>query len=156
MLRDPWRGPKAPSASVLGCPGRICLPRNAYLLASGHPSPDGLVTAVSPLRVERVGPGTGIFTRFPSPTPLGLGLGADLPGADDPGSGTLRLSVTRILTSFLAYSFRDSLFLALHQTSQSGFAAQGMLPYRETLPKRCSTRSFGSRLSPDHYRRKST
>ena len=51
MITDPWRGPKAPSASVLGCSRRICLPGNAYLLASGHPSPDGRFAPASPLGV---------------------------------------------------------------------------------------------------------
>src|ERR1051325_5961953 len=33
--------------------------------------------------------GTGISTRYPSTTPLGLALGPDLPRADQPGPGTL-------------------------------------------------------------------
>src|SRR5690606_3397279 len=41
--------------------------------------------------------GTGILPRFPSSTALALDLGAGCPGADDPGSGTLRLSVWGIL-----------------------------------------------------------
>ena len=43
----------------------------------GNPPPDGPVTPASPLTVERTLHGTGILTRFPSPTPFGLGLGTD-------------------------------------------------------------------------------
>ncbi len=42
--------------------------------------------------------GTGISTRFPSTTPLGLALGPDLPRADQPCPGNLRYSAARILT----------------------------------------------------------
>ena len=40
----------------------------------------------------------GIFTCYPSATPLGLTLGPDLPWADEPSPGNLRLSTARILT----------------------------------------------------------
>ena len=43
-------------------------------------------------------PGTGISTRCPSTTPLGLALGPDLPRADEPSSGNLGFSVRGILT----------------------------------------------------------
>ena len=42
--------------------------------------------------------GTGISTRYPSATPLGLALGPDLPRADEPSSGNLGSSVRGILT----------------------------------------------------------
>ena len=42
--------------------------------------------------------GTGISTRFPSATPLGLALGPDLPRADQPCPGNLGYSAARILT----------------------------------------------------------
>ena len=73
----PLRGPKTPSASVLGYPKRIYLPGNTYHLASDNPPPDGLLAPASLLRLERTITGTGILTRFPSATPLGLALGAD-------------------------------------------------------------------------------
>ena len=53
---------------------------------------------VSPLHTASVG-GTGISTRCPSPTPFGLGLGPDLPWADEPSPGNLRLSTGRFLAS---------------------------------------------------------
>ena len=42
----------------------------------GTPAPDDSSASASPLTVRRTLHGTGILTRFPSPTPLGLGLGA--------------------------------------------------------------------------------
>ena len=42
--------------------------------------------------------GTGISACFPSTTPFGLALGPDLPRADEPSPGNLRLSMDRILT----------------------------------------------------------
>ena len=41
----------------------------------------------------------GISTCCPSDTPFGLSLGPDLPWADEPSPGNLRLSTARILTS---------------------------------------------------------
>ncbi len=40
----------------------------------------------------------GIFTCYPSATPFGLALGPDLPWADEPSPGNLRLSTAKILT----------------------------------------------------------
>jgi hypothetical protein len=50
---------------------------------------------------------------------------------DEPGPGTLRLSVTGILTLFLAYSFRHPHFPPLHRPSRVGFSAVGTLPYHD-------------------------
>ena len=58
-----------------------------------------------------------------------LGLGPDLPWADEPSPGILRFSAGEILPHLFAYSYRHSLFQALHQTLQSNFADLGMLPY---------------------------
>ena len=41
--------------------------------------------------------GTGISTSFPSPTTLVLGLGPDLPWADEPSPGNLGLSTCKFL-----------------------------------------------------------
>ncbi|ABZ84886.1 hypothetical protein HM1_3126 [Heliomicrobium modesticaldum Ice1] len=73
--------------------------------------------------------GTGISTCCPSPTPFGLGLGPDLPWADEPSPGNLRLAAGRILTCLFAYSYRHSHFLALHPAFRLNFYAQGTLPY---------------------------
>ena len=45
---------------------------------------------------------TGIFTRFPSTTPLGLALGADSPCADERCAGNLGLSASGPFTRFIA------------------------------------------------------
>ena len=42
-----------------------------------NPPPDGLFAPASLLRLKRLHIGTGILTRFPSVTPLGLTLGTD-------------------------------------------------------------------------------
>ena len=42
--------------------------------------------------------GAGISTCYPSATPFGLTLGPDLPWADEPSPGNLRLSMAWILT----------------------------------------------------------
>lgn len=65
-----------PSGSDLTSNPRDLPRRPGYLLPSGLPAPDGPSASASPLAVGRNCPGTGIFARFPSPTPRGLGLGA--------------------------------------------------------------------------------
>jgi hypothetical protein len=74
---QPFAGSEDPFGIGARLTRGICLPGIAYHLASGRPSPDGYFAPASPLRVKRVHHGTGILTRFPSPTPLGLGLGTD-------------------------------------------------------------------------------
>jgi hypothetical protein len=76
-FENPWFGPKA-STSASGLTFNPAdLPTGpGYAVTSGLPAPDGSVASASPLMVRRTFSGTGIFTRFPSPTPLGLGLGA--------------------------------------------------------------------------------
>ena len=49
-------------------------------------------------RYGRFFAGTGISTRRPSTTPVGLALGPDLPRADEPGPGTLGHSADGFLT----------------------------------------------------------
>jgi hypothetical protein len=46
--------------------------------------------------------GTGISTRCPSTTPVGLALGPDSPWADWPAPGTLGLSAGKVLTCLIA------------------------------------------------------
>jgi hypothetical protein len=50
------------------------------------------------IRQGRTHTGTGISTRCPSTTPVGLALGPDSPWADWPGPGTLGLSAGKVLT----------------------------------------------------------
>ena len=46
--------------------------------------------------------GTGMSTRCPSTTPVGLALGPDSPWADWPAPGTLGLSAGKVLTCLIA------------------------------------------------------
>jgi hypothetical protein len=77
VRRDPLTGSEDPFGIGSRLPGRICLPGTAYHLASEHPPSDGLFAPASLLRLEQTDIGTGILTRFPSATPLGLTLGTD-------------------------------------------------------------------------------
>ena len=62
-----------------------------------------------------------------------LGLGPDLPWADEPSPGNLRFSAGRILTCLIVYSYRHSHFQPLHCSFRYSFAAVGTLPYRSHL-----------------------
>jgi hypothetical protein len=63
--------------------------------ATGRP-PFGWLARL--IRQGRTHTGTGISTRCPSTTPVGLALGPDSPWADWPGPGTLGLSAGKVLT----------------------------------------------------------
>ena len=78
---------------------------------------------------KRLKGGIGLSTDCPSPTPCGLGLGPDLPWADEPSPGILRLSAGRILTCLFAYLYRHSHFCTLHYSFRYSFAAYRTLPY---------------------------
>ena len=82
-----------------------------------------------PLRSYRLTGGIGISTDCPSPTLLSLGLGPDLPWADEPSPGTLRLPAGRILTCLLAYLYRHSRFCTLQPPFRLTFSAYRTLPY---------------------------
>ena len=64
---------------------------------------------------------------------LRLGLGPDLPWADEPSPGNLRFSAGRILTCLIVYSYRHSHFCTLHCSLRYSFAAYRTLPYRLQL-----------------------
>jgi hypothetical protein len=87
----------------------------SYLPASPHRSPTtrqdptrphppseedrhGPAVSTAGLGVGRSPTGTGISTRSPSTTPLGLALGPDSPRAEQPGPGTLGHPAEGILT----------------------------------------------------------
>ena len=67
---------------------------------------------------------------FPSLTPFGLSLGTDLPWADEPSPGNLRLSANGILTRFIATD--TGIISSLRSTCPRGQASlqKRMLPYR--------------------------
>ena len=72
---------------------------------SAHPKThdrSGFGWLVPVIRHGRTPTGTGISTRCPSTTPVGLALGPDSPWADWPGPGTLGLSAGKVLTCLIA------------------------------------------------------
>ena len=95
---------------------------------------------------QTIAAGTGISTSCPSPTPFGLGLGPDLPWADDPSPGNLRFSADKILTCLFVYLYQHSPLYALQRTSQFAFSAayNAPLPLAATL----QIQSFGTVLQP--------
>ena len=74
--------------------------------ASPHSRPEGLLGGsgqlVQLIQHGRGYTGTGISTRCPSTTPVGLALGPDSPWEDWPGPGTLGLSAGKVLTCLIA------------------------------------------------------
>jgi hypothetical protein len=66
---------------------------------NGH---DGFGWLVPVIRYGRAHTGTGISTRCPSTTPVGLALGPDSPWADWPAPGTLGHSAGKVLTCLIA------------------------------------------------------
>ena len=88
--------------------------------------------------------GTGISTRCPSTTPVGLALGPDSPWADWPGPGTLGLSAGKVLTCLIA---THACILTPHTSTVESlhcFAGEGTLPY----PTLAGCRGFGGVLEP--------
>jgi hypothetical protein len=76
--------------------------------------------------------GTGISTRCPSTTPVGLALGPDSPWADWPGPGTLGLSAGKVLTCLIAT--HACILTPTPSTTRSlgGFTGCRTLPYPMT------------------------
>ena len=76
--------------------------------------------------------GTGISTSYPSPTTIVLGLGPDLPWADEPSPGNLGLSTCK----FLAYiSLLIPAFSLLHRPRFLSIPLQPM--HDAPLPLHC-------------------
>ena len=76
--------------------------------------------------------GTGISTRCPSTTPVGLALGPDSPWADWPAPGTLGLSAGKVLTCLIAT--HACILTPTPSTTRSlgGFTGCRTLPYPAT------------------------
>ena len=94
---------------------------------------------------------TGISTCCPSATTLVLALGPDLPRADQLYSGNLGYSAIEDSHLYSRYSFRHSLFHAVHSSLRYCFVPHAMLLYQP----------FGSlvsvaRFSPGHFRRRTS
>jgi hypothetical protein len=91
--------------------------------------------------------GTGISTRCPSTTPVGLALGPDSPWADWPAPGTLGLSAGKVLTCLIAT--HACILTPTPSTTRSlcGFTGCRTLPY-PTQHKVLNCRDFGGVLEP--------
>src|SRR6185295_103824 len=98
------------------------------------------------IRQGRTYTGTGISTRCPSTTPVGLALGPDSPWADWPGPGTLGLSAGKVLTCLIAT--HACILTPTPSTTGSlrGFTRCRTLPYPTILADHC--RGFGGVLEP--------
>jgi hypothetical protein len=88
--------------------------------------------------------GTGISTRCPSTTPVGLALGPDSPWADWPGPGTLGLSAGKVLTCLIATHACIRTPTPSTTGSLRGFTGCRTLPY----PTITRCRGFGGVLEP--------
>ena len=87
------------------------------------------------IRHGRAHTGTGISTRCPSTTPVGLALGPDSPWADWPAPGTLGLSAGKVLTCLIAT--HACILTPTPSTTESlrGFTGCRTLPYPTPTPK---------------------
>ena len=96
--------------------------------------------------------GTGISTSCPSPTIFVLGLGPDLPWADEPSPGNLGLSTGMFLACLSLLIPAFSLVCSPHVLS---VMLQPRIHCSSTTRLRASIASV-SRLSPGHLRRTTT
>ena len=97
--------------------------------------------------------GTGISTRHPSTTPVGLALGPDSPRADEPGPGTLGLSALGTPTPVIATHACILTPTPSTRGSPPGFTQRRTLPYHPTPTQQEEEGGGGSaasaaRLSP--------
>ena len=136
------------------------LPASPHRLTTTNPGPTQQTTAVHPkvngqrsfgrlaglIHQGRAHTGTGISTRCPSTTPVGLALGPDSPWADWPGPGTLGLSAGKVLTCLIAT--HACILTPTPSTTGSlrGFTGCRTLPYPTILADHC--RGFGGVLEP--------
>jgi hypothetical protein len=119
------------------------LPASPHRLTTTNPGPAQPVGVLTPkgsdrppfgqlaelIHQGRAHTGTGISTRCPSTTPVGLALGPDSPWADWPGPGTLGLSAGKVLTCLIAT--HACILTPTPSTTRSlgGFTGCRTLPY---------------------------
>ena len=134
------------------------LPASPHRLTTTNPGPtqprnpshpkvtgrSGFGWLVPLIRHGRTLTGTGISTRCPSTTPVGLALGPDSPWADWPAPGTLGLSAGKVLTCLIAT--HACILTPTPSTTRSlgGFTGCRTLPY----PALTGCRGFGGVLEP--------
>ena len=136
------------------------LPASPHRLTTTHPGPAQPRTPAHPkviggpgfgrlaewIHQGRTHTGTGISTRCPSTTPVGLALGPDSPWADWPGPGTLGLPAGKVLTCLIAT--HACILTPTPSTTRSlcGFTGCRTLPYPTRTSSHC--RGFGGVLEP--------
>ena len=136
------------------------LPASPHRLTTTHPDPTQPVAPAPPkgfgrppfgwlaewIHHGRAHTGTGISTRCPSTTPVGLALGPDSPWADWPGPGTLGLSAGKVLTCLIAT--HACILTPTPSTAESlrCFTGCRTLPYPTGINPCC--RGFGGVLEP--------
>ena len=136
------------------------LPASPHRLTTTHPGPTQPVALAPSKGIDgppfgwlaewihhgRAHTGTGISTRCPSTTPVGLALGPDSPWADWPGPGTLGLSAGKVLTCLIAT--HACILTPTPSTTGSlrGFTGCRTLPYPINIGVDC--RGFGGVLEP--------
>jgi hypothetical protein len=136
------------------------LPASPHRLTTTNPGPTQQTTAVHPkvngqrsfgrlaglIHQGRAHTGTGISTRCPSTTPVGLALGPDSPWADWPGPGTLGLSAGKVLTCLIAT--HACILTPTPSTTRSlgGFTGGRTLPY--PAQQSCAAAASAVCLSP--------
>ena len=156
------------SLSLQACPSITTdwygyLPASPHRLTTTHPGPTQPAALFTPkgsdrppfgwlaewIHHGRAHTGTGISTRCPSTTPVGLALGPDSPWADWPGPGTLGLSAGKVLTCLIAT--HACILTPTPSTTGSlrGFTGCRTLPYPTSHPEGCTRcRDFGGVLEP--------
>ena len=140
------------SRELSGCPAGFAW-RNPYGLGPALPVAGPRSLPSTPSRLCRPLAVREYSTRFPSPTPAWPGLrgrltlgGRTFPRKSwDYGGRDSRPAIR--------YSCPHNRSHALHVRSPSRFGAHATLLYRPRSPGGTRTRSFGNRLSPDHFRR---
>ena len=136
------------------------LPASPHRLTTTHPGPTQPRKPIDPkasgdhgfgwlvplIHQGRTHTGTGISTRCPSTTPVGLALGPDSPWADWPGPGTLGLPAGKVLTCLIAT--HACILTPTPSTTRSlgGFTGCRTLPYPTRHTSDC--RGFGGVLEP--------
>ena len=130
---------------------RICLLHTPTSLNQNNQCLALLSFFVTP-SVKRYAPSTGILTCCPSPTPIGLGLGSDLPWAESPGPGTLGFTVGQILAALVATHFS----ISSCGTSSAPCRYAFIGTHNALLPLIIESIASVNNLAPLHFRRSST
>jgi hypothetical protein len=136
------------------------LPASPHRLTTTHPGPTQPVALAPSKGIDgppfgwlaewihhgRAHTGTGISTRCPSTTPVGLALGPDSPWADWPGPGTLGLSAGKVLTCLIATHACILTPTPSTAPSLGCFTGCRTLPY--PINPKVDCRGFGGVLEP--------